>query len=116
MSEPTELLCCPFCGGEADVMLTQGRYGQSYSIHHESHGNCAAKYVNTVNFRTEAEAIEAWNTRHERTCELRKASWDDGMCTWGVICSECGDRHEHESGVCWKYCPSCGAKVIEEAD
>lgn len=49
----------------------------------------------------------------ERTCELKKAHWDNGSCTWGVICSACGYKHEHESGLCWNYCPNCGARVVE---
>ena len=48
----------------------------------------------------------------ERTCALTHRSWDDGMCTWGVECSECGARFEHETGECWRYCPRCGAKVV----
>ena len=59
----TELLPCPFCGGEADVTLSQGRYGQSYNIHHESIVKCPAAYVSMMNFTTEADAIAAWNTR-----------------------------------------------------
>ena len=49
----------------------------------------------------------------ERTCALTHRSWDDGMCTWGVECSECGSRFSYETGTCWRYCPSCGAKVVE---
>lgn len=63
----SELLPCPFCGGKADVMLTQGRYGQSYNIHHESIGKCPAAYVGMMNFAAKAEAVESWNTRYERT-------------------------------------------------
>lgn len=48
----------------------------------------------------------------ERTCMLTHVRWDDGMCTWGVKCSECGARFEHETGECWRYCPSCGAEVV----
>ena len=48
----------------------------------------------------------------ERTCELADKRWDDGTCVWGVECSECGSRFSYETGTCWKYCPSCGAKVM----
>lgn len=50
----------------------------------------------------------------ERTCHMRDASWDDGQCTWGCICSECGARHEHNRGKWLNYCPNCGARVEEE--
>ncbi|WP_270243198.1 hypothetical protein [Collinsella tanakaei] len=47
----------------------------------------------------------------ERTCHMRDTHWDDGQCTWGCICSECGARHEHEYGRWLNYCPNCGARV-----
>ncbi|WP_281694734.1 hypothetical protein [Collinsella tanakaei] len=50
----------------------------------------------------------------ERTCHMRDAHWDDGQCTWGCICSECGAKHEHKSGKWMNYCPNCGAKVVAE--
>lgn len=49
----------------------------------------------------------------ERTCRMRDTSWDDGQCTWGCICSECGARHEHNRGKWLNYCPNCGARVEE---
>lgn len=45
------------------------------------------------------------------TCELREASWDNGTCTWGVICSACGAKHEHTRGCGWNYAPCCGKMV-----
>lgn len=50
----------------------------------------------------------------ERTCHMRDTRWDDGQCTWGCICSECGARREHESGRWLNFCPNCGAKVVGE--
>ena len=59
-----KLLPCPFCGGEAE---TQNTYAigvwEVFCIVCGAHtgyhpGGC-----------TEAEAIEAWNTRHEKTCD-----------------------------------------------
>lgn len=50
----------------------------------------------------------------ERTCHMRDMRWDDGQCTWGCICSECGARREHESGRWLNFCPNCGARVIQE--
>ena len=50
------------------------------------------------------------------TCELKHASWDDGQCTWGCICSACDARFEHETGIGYNYCPNCGAKVIQGVD
>lgn len=50
----------------------------------------------------------------ERTCHMRDAGWDDGQCTWGCICSECGAKHEHERSGWMNFCPFCGAKVVKE--
>lgn len=44
-------------------------------------------------------------------CELSEANWDDGQCTWGVICSACGARHEHTHGYGWNFAPCCGKAV-----
>lgn len=49
----------------------------------------------------------------ERTCHMRDTRWDDGQCTWGCICSECGARHEHNRGKWLNYCPNCGARNME---
>lgn len=49
----------------------------------------------------------------ERTCHMRDARWDDGQCTWGCICSECGAKHEHERSGWMNFCPNCGARVVE---
>lgn len=58
------------------------------------------------------QATEAWNTRAERTCKMKKARWDDGQCTWGVICSACEEKHEHSFEYSFNFCPTCGAKVV----
>lgn len=57
-----------------------------------------------------ADLIEPDN----RTCHMRDTIWDDGQCTWGCICSECGARHEHTRGEWLNYCPNCGARVTEK--
>ena len=46
-------------------------------------------------------------------CHLERASWDDGTCTWGCICSACDAHLEHETGIGYNYCPICGAKVVD---
>lgn len=58
-----------------------------------------------------AEMVEAG----VRTCRMRDTRWDDGQCTWGCICSECGAKHEHESGRWFNFCPNCGARVVHDA-
>ena len=50
------------------------------------------------------------------TCEMTDASWDNGECTWGCICSACDAHIEHEQGRFLDYCPSCGARVVSSDD
>lgn len=103
----TKLLPCPFCGGEAQVARTAAGYWAAY---------CEEPMCGRVgNFKTEAEAIEAWNTRAERTCRMT----DRGEC------SECGayivrawtEVHDFNGDMkridlrSHNYCPNCGARV-----
>ena len=57
------------------------------------------------------EQFDALAEQRSGTCELREASWDDGTCTWGVICSACGEKHEHTHGCGWNFAPCCGRRV-----
>lgn len=129
----TELLPCPFCGGEAE--LVEGEYGMylvGYAIYCK--GTCGAKlgvtgrlceaYEWTPYFDSEAEAIAAWNTRYhsefektvikawkeikdytERTC---KPVEKDGV----MRCPNC----DYPLGIMSvpAYCAGCGAKVVSE--
>lgn len=71
------------------------------------------------------KAIEAWNTRAERTCEIARvetgepAEYDCDEVLW-----HCASCHEevaiyayNEDGDIWAdkpaFCPNCGAKVVE---
>ena len=99
----TELLPCPFCGGEAAwFSYANGEYDVKCR-----NAMCLAK---TCRYATEAEAIAAWNTRTERTCHnLRDDEYFE--------CSEC----DVETSIEWcgsgygspKFCPNCGARVVE---
>ena len=106
----TKLLPCPFCGGKAHIWNSGYFYnGKCYKCGCTLSGN---GYV------TEAEAIEAWNTRAERTCCMT----DRGEC------SECGayivrawtEVHDFNGDMkridlrSHNYCPNCGAKVVSE--
>ena len=122
----TKMLPCPFCGGKAHIWNSGYFYnGKCYKCGCTLSGN---GYV------TEAEAIEAWNTRadtatlyedgfylhgrkfvSERTCRMT----DRGEC------SECGayivrawtEVHDFNGDMkridlrSHNYCPNCGARV-----
>lgn len=77
---------CPFCGGEAetwshyfeeeDITLWQVRCKERpYDVEHPCY--TADSFIS---FTTEAEAIEAWNTRAERTTQNVTDAWNE----WGV--------------------------------
>ena len=112
MKRPTnELKPCPFCGGEAklwsnhyaeeDLTLWQVRCNRDFL-----RKKC---YMNDsfVSFGTEEEAIEAWNTRAERTCLYVKNK--DGE----MVCSKCGAEYPSIIGDA-DYCYGCGAKVVQK--
>lgn len=105
---------CPFCGGEA-VATYDSEYNPK-GVYWVSCGRCGAMPRGV--FNTEVEAIEAWNTRAERTCKPKRVPVSFDRELWpGVtemhrlVCSECGCADLGMSGV--NYCPNCGAKVVE---
>lgn len=97
------LLPCPFCGGEADWYEVKPGYG---------YVSCCVcdSAIGVLDFLVKADAIDAWNTRVERTCRREKHGTKmDGspklrcsLCGYGI-----GDKR-------WSFCPNCGAMVIEE--
>lgn len=96
-----ELKPCPFCGGEAHTrqeVLLDGTH-----IGHVVY--CATCKISVREYRMK-QAIEAWNTRAERTC---KYVWDEKRRVW--YCSECGGLEPCSDIV--NYCIYCGAKVVD---
>lgn len=124
----SELKPCPFCGGEAKTVLAD-TYPHRGMLHSwfvactDSECGCELGFYGMDEngtcgtYETEAEAIEAWNTRAERTCRMT----DRGEC------SECGayivrawtEVHDFNGDMkridlrSHNYCPNCGAKVVE---
>ena len=99
----TELLPCPFCGGEAEVFNPFDKTAGTWCVICRECA-CASGFE-----QTEAEAIAAWNTRAERTCHNARKPHENRF-----KCSECGrvvwlDEPTSEPVF---YCPNCGRKVV----
>ena len=95
----SELLPCPFCGGNPDIHARHWTNGN-----HDWWISCIKCCSETTTFNDAEEAIKAWNTRAERTCQPIKR---DGI----RYCSKCG----YTLGIISlpRYCAICGAKVVK---
>lgn len=102
----SELKPCPFCGGEAKI---KARYYRAINYFCYN-GVCQECNASMDTKDTEAEAIEAWNTRHERMCTMH---FYPASNLWR--CSECvGATHaERSDDELPMYCQWCGARVVE---
>lgn len=101
-----ELKPCPFCGGEAiDCEIETGNWRIGCN-----NARCRGDWFASKFYPTKSAAIEAWNTRAERTCRIKED--DDTGCF--LTCSECGAIQPEEWTV--YYCWCCGARVVEEVD
>ena len=105
----TELLPCPFCGGEAELT---GFDAPEFWVWCP---NCKAS---TDAHTCKGGAIEAWNTRAERTCHDTKPQLPYFKCD---VCgmADMGGREIWISDGFYRgqkpnYCPNCGAKVVSE--
>lgn len=112
---------CPFCGGEASPLIKPfiGADGSGLVI------ECDRCWCSTGYYETEAEAIEAWNTRADPEFGV-VAMTEENMAAHGwvqertghikedetgfLVCSECGAIQPEEWTV--YYCWSCGARVV----
>ena len=138
----TELLCCPFCGGEAEMLTAESMYGgYLFGI------MCDDCHSRGDVYGTEAEAVAAWNARAgshcafaqptdltdgcalltERTCKNVCKEWEKtsfAHAATSFCCSECGahyvDCESYYAGLAdadgeqirTNYCPNCGSRVI----
>lgn len=112
----SELLPCPFCGGEARMTYDFMADGLGYNKIEcrECGANTPGNYSKVGD-----QATWDWNTRHERMCRpIWKRTKRQGRSTDTCECSECGgcldDLGVGIDGGVFPYCPYCGAKVVDE--
>ena len=113
-----ELKPCPFCGGEASVYLTDA-YEEDGSWIVDCEGGhtlvgskVGEKYI-VVPFETEAEAIEVWNMRSERTCVVVEISDKSESGNPDAFVKQCMFSCGHWGSTFDRYCRHCGAKVVD---
>ena len=75
----SEIKNCPFCGGEATIDNAGGKY-QAWCKH------CCCIHMGEF-YNTEAEAIAAWNRRHQPE-NPRQHALQTGVCP---MCEDCPD-------------------------
>lgn len=104
-----ELLPCPFCGGEAEMLTAESMNG----------GYLFGIMCNDCRSRgdvydTEAEAISAWNSRAERTCKIESSYLNDFTSNhecWYEFEMQCGYQFTWDEMEPPNFCCECGAKV-----
>ncbi|MDM8289057.1 Lar family restriction alleviation protein [Slackia piriformis] len=103
----SDLLFCPFCGGEARF---------------ETYGGTACAVVcptcgcGTPTMRLDDGMIAAdlWNRRAERTCRMEYNEEWSGDELYPTECYNCSECHYMTNDGMPSYCPNCGAKVTGE--
>lgn len=99
---------CPFCGKQPKRFTCKKNLEDGYYViyrcsnkNHEFH----------VTGDSDIEAIEAWNTRYEKTCKFTS---DDKFSIGAVQC-DCGEHWFPENDKSrFKFCPNCGARVVND--
>lgn len=127
----SELLFCPFCGGEAEILTAEsmnGGYlfgimcndcrsrGDVYDTEAEAIAawNSRADYHGYEQAAIEAwESIKAWNSRAERTCHWEYPQSVNGWVGY-MVCSSCGEKYDETVADLANYCPNCGARRVGE--
>lgn len=120
MTEPTELLLCPFCGGTArKVKHSAGVPGTTgYDRWHgvACAGCNACVGARDRRFRTSTDAIAVWNTRAPQPTQAVPPAGREmsaGSC-WCLTCRPM--LFEDPYSIRMALCPACGNKRCPKAN
>lgn len=109
---------CPFCGGEAmieEVSETIGdRIIKAYIVKC-SKCWCAPKPNNYDG--NKQNVIDRWNSRYTNTCKMTRdesSGPDEAYPIFYFTCSECRESVMEGSMFSYRYCPNCGAEVVDD--
>lgn len=113
----TELLPCPFCGGEAELLTFWDFYKFSCK-----NADCQAhvadapyvQHAEGVWYGSIDEARAAWNTRAERTCKMNLVKMFPEYEDCAFECWECSACKRTNDEQRPRFCPNCGVKVVGE--
>ena len=108
----SDLLFCPFCGGEAHIKEVVSACEKLYTVSC-SDSECMG-YETWLLKPTVDEAVAAWNRRAERTCRMEYNEEWSGDELYPTECYNCSECHHMTSDGMPSYCPNCGAKVTDE--
>lgn len=113
----SELLPCPWCGSDIRLSPINVPWSDNEPCWAIWHVDGTKAYEDKCpmemgGYDTEAEAVEAWNTRAERTCNRITLGLEREreVATVSWICSACRKHMNKDHN----YCPNCGAKVVSE--
>lgn len=107
---------CPHCGEEHICLFdVQDDDGPAFAVGCVTEG-CPGHVAASWHYVTKEKAVEAWNTRTERTCHMDMVK-DGPLCSvWKFDCcgfefaeNKCDDWNTELPGT---WCPNCGAKVV----
>lgn len=113
----SDLLPCPFCGGEAvgyewsdDYIIDEGEphYPDAYcavKVNHKE--NCILEIGEFYMWvaPTEEQAAKLWNTRHKKTSKVLDVSIGSPFCE--NCCYEDSRLYDY------RYCPNCGYELVD---